>query len=196
MGQPKRAGTKKEPAKAKKSSRGKKSKDQVIQVLNKARSAELTAITQYMAHHYALDDADYGQVAANIKLIAIDEMRHAEMFAERIYEMGGVPTTDPDMESKKGQKIDQAIAYDIGLENTAIDDYNEFLEVCLRERDSISAKLFDQIIAEEQEHLNYFENVKGHIDELGQAYLAQIAGGQAESGPEARGFIAAQGGGA
>ena len=56
----------------------------VIEVLNKARSMELYAVHQYMNQHYNLDDLDYGEFASKIKLIAIDEMRHAEQFAERI----------------------------------------------------------------------------------------------------------------
>ena len=82
---------------------GKATESPVIEVLNKARSAELAAITQYMAQHYGLDDADYGQVAAQLKLIAIDEMRHAELFAERVYELHGLPATEPDLKAVKGQ---------------------------------------------------------------------------------------------
>jgi bacterioferritin len=71
----------------------KKSKEErrqkVIEVLSKARSMELYAIIQYMNQHYNLDDMDYGELAGKVKLIAIDEMRHAEMFAERIKELGG-----------------------------------------------------------------------------------------------------------
>ncbi|HOK97146.1 MAG TPA: ferritin-like domain-containing protein, partial [Anaerohalosphaeraceae bacterium] len=59
-------------------------RQKVIEVLNKARAMELHAIHQYMNQHYNLDDMDYGELAANLKLIAIDEMRHAEMLAERI----------------------------------------------------------------------------------------------------------------
>lgn len=59
-------------------------KARVIEVLNKARSMELQAIHQYMNQHYNLDDRDLGELAKNIKLIAIDEMTHAEAFAERI----------------------------------------------------------------------------------------------------------------
>ncbi|HPU89102.1 MAG TPA: ferritin-like domain-containing protein, partial [Spirochaetota bacterium] len=59
-------------------------KQKVVTVLNTARSMELQAIHQYMNQHYNLDNLDYGELARNIKLIAIDEMRHAEMFAERI----------------------------------------------------------------------------------------------------------------
>ncbi len=49
----------------------------VIEVLNKARSMELQAIHQYMNQHYGLDDMDYGEMAAKVKLIALDEMGHA-----------------------------------------------------------------------------------------------------------------------
>ena len=66
-------------------------KVQVINVLNKARSMELRAITQYMNQHYGLSEQDYGELAAKIKRISIDEMRHAEMFAERIKDLGGEP---------------------------------------------------------------------------------------------------------
>ncbi|HNS97852.1 MAG TPA: ferritin-like domain-containing protein [Polyangiaceae bacterium] len=171
-------------------------KENVIQVLNKARADEIAAILQYMADHYALDDADYGAVAANMKLIAIDEMRHAEMLAERIFELGGMPVAAPSMPAKRGQKIQEALEYAVGLEHQAIADYNEFLEICRANRDSISAKLFEQIIEEEQIHLNYLDNVTEHIRELGAAYLAQIAGGSAEASTPGRGFVAAQGGGA
>ena len=72
-----------------------KSKREVIAVLNQARGMELHAISQYMNQHYTLDNMDYGELAKNVKLIAIDEMRHAEMFAERIKELAGEPTSDP-----------------------------------------------------------------------------------------------------
>jgi len=64
-------------------------KKKVIEVLNKARAMELHAIHQYMNQHYNLDNMDYGELAGKVKLIAIDEMRHAEMFAERIKELEG-----------------------------------------------------------------------------------------------------------
>ena len=78
-------------------------KKKVIEVLNKARAMELQAIHQYMNQHYNLDDMDYGELAAKVKLIAIDEMRHAEMFAERIKELGGEPTTELAGKVAKGQ---------------------------------------------------------------------------------------------
>lgn len=170
-------------------------KHAVLKTLNKARADELAAILQYMAQHYGLDDADYGEVAAQIKLIAIDEMRHAEMFAERIYELGGVPVAAPSLPAKKGQKIQEAFEFNVTLENQAIEDYNQFREICHKNRDSISANLFEQITEEEQAHLSYFENVRDHIKELGAAYLAKVAGGSPEAGAApAKGFVASKGG--
>ena len=120
-------------------------KAKVIEVLNKARAMELHAIHQYMNQHYSLDDMDYGELAANMKLIAIDEMRHAENFAERIKELG----------------------------------------------DIVTARLFERIIEEEQAHLTYYENIGSHIKNLGDTYLAKIAGTPSSTGTASKGFVTA-----
>lgn len=169
-------------------------KKKIIEVLNKARSMELQAIHQYMNQHYNLDDMDYGDLAAKVKLIAIDEMRHAEMFAERIKELGGEPTADPAEKVIKGQTIDVIFDFDSNLEEGALDAYNMFLLVCRENGDSTSMKLFETIIDEEQIHKNYFDNVSDHLKELGPTYLAQIAGTPADTGPPSKGFITGQGG--
>ncbi|HVN71797.1 MAG TPA: ferritin-like domain-containing protein [Desulfomonilia bacterium] len=168
----------------------------VIEVLNRARSMELQAIYQYMNQHYNLDNMDYGDLALKVKLIAIDEMRHAEMFAERIKELDGEPTSDAAAKIEKGQKVEAIFPFDAELEDDTIDLYNKFLLVCRDNGDSTSMKLFETVIDEEQVHFNYFDNVGGHIEKLGPAYLSQIAGTPADTGTPARGFIAAQGGGA
>jgi len=170
-------------------------KKKVIEVLNQARSMELQAITQYMNQHYNLDDMDYGDMAAKIKLIGIDEMRHAEMFAERIKELGGEPTTEPAAKAARGQKIEIVFSFDAKLEDDTIDVYNQFLLACRENGDSTSVKLFEAIIDEEQVHFNYFDNVREHVERLGEAYLAQIAGTPSATGLQTQGFVARQGGG-
>jgi len=96
----------------------------------------LHAIHQEMNQHYNLDDMDYGELAAKIKLIAIDEMRHAEMFAERVKELGGEPVTGHDETVAKGQKVEAIFPFDAALEDDTIDLYNQFLLVC---RDNATA---------------------------------------------------------
>jgi len=161
----------------------------VIEVLNNARAMELLAIYQYMNQHYNLDDMDYGELAAKIKLIAIDEMRHAEMFAERIKELGGEPVTAHDGKVVKGQKVQAIYIFDAGLEDNTIDTYNQFLLVCRDNGDSTSMKLFEDIINEEQIHYNYFDNVESHIEKLGDTYLVKIAGTSSAIGLGPSGFI-------
>ena len=171
-------------------------KQKVIEVLNKARGMELQAIAQYMNQHYNLDDMDYGDMAAKLKLIAIDEMRHAEMFAERIKELGGEPTTEPAGKAEKGQKVQSIFSFDAKLEDDTIDAYNQFLLGCRENGDSISVKILEAIIDEEQVHFNYFDNVSDHIEKLGETYLAQIAGTPSATGLQTQGFVARQGSGA
>ena len=171
-------------AKATKAQRRKK----VIDVLNKARAMELQAIHQYMNQHYNLDDLDYGELAAKMKLIAIDEMRHAEIFAERVKELGGEPVTGHDGKIVKGQKVQGIFPFDANLEDDTIDVYNQFALVCRENGDSISMKIFEDIIDEEQIHFNYFDNVDGHIKKLGDTYLAKIAGTPSSTGLGPSGF--------
>ena len=168
-------------------------KKKVIEVLNKARSMELHAIGQYMNQHYNLDDLDFGDMAAKVKLIAIDEMRHAEMFAERIKELDGEPTTEPSGPTEREQEVETIFGFDVKLEDDTVDAYNQFLLVCRENGDATSVQLFQAIIDEEQEHLNYFGDVDSHIEKLNGAYLAQKAGTPSNTGLNTQGFVARQG---
>ena len=157
-------------------------KANVVEALNKARSMELHAIHQYMNQHYNLDDMDYGELAANMKLIAIDEMRHCEMFAERIKELGGEPTSEVAGKVVKGQEVKAIYSSDSDSEDDTIFVYNELRKVCVDNGDILTAKLFETIIGEEQIHLNYFDNISDHIETLGDTFLSKIAGTPSSTG--------------
>ena len=164
-------------------------KAKVIEVLNKARAMELFAIHQYMNQHYNLDDMDYGELAANMKLIAIDEMRHAENFAERIKELGGEPTTNKEGKVVTGQDVPAIYESDANQEDATIEAYSQFLTVCKEQGDIVTARLFERIIEEEQAHLTYYENIGSHIAKLGDTYLAKIAGTPSTTGTSSKGFV-------
>ncbi len=148
----------------------------VIDLLNAARSRELGAITQYMAQHYELEDQDYGKLAKKLKEIGIQEMKHAEALAERILFLKGEPTSKPDGIAKKGQSIADMLKTDMALESAAIKMYNEAAVICAAEKDQISKQLFEKLLGEEEGHFNDFENVKDHLEKMGDAYLATLAG--------------------
>jgi bacterioferritin len=146
----------------------------VIDLLNAARSRELTAISQYMAQHYELEDKDFGKLAKRMKEVAIQEMKHAEVLAERILFLKGVPIYKPDAEVKKGLEIKDMLAVDVALETNAIKMYNEAAVVCAAENDQISKLLFEKLLGEEEEHFNFFDNTEEHVEKLGAAYVATL----------------------
>ena len=150
--------------------------EKVIYLLNQARSAELGAISQYMIHHYELEDKDFGKLASKIKEIAIVEMKHAEKLAERVLFLKGEPTSKPDVTPKKGQDIPELLAADVALEAKAVKMYNEAAAICAAEKDQKSKDLFEELVADEEGHLNIFENIKDHVDKMGAAYLATLTG--------------------
>ena len=77
------------------------SDQRLIDALNKDRSDELGAISQYMCHHYEAEGLESPELVDIFKEIAIDEMKHAEQLAERIIYLGGEATTKP-KEIKRG----------------------------------------------------------------------------------------------
>ena len=154
----------------------------VVNVLNKARSMELYAIHQYMNQHYGLDDDDYGKLASEMKKIAIEEMKHAEAFAERIKDICGdlEPTTDQDGKVVKGQEVEEIYKFDADVENDTLEKYNEFIRICRENDDIVSATLFEKIINDEQQHFNYFDDTNTHIEKLAGSFLARMTGGSAD----------------
>lgn len=148
----------------------------VIDLLNGARSRELTAISQYMSQHYELEDSDFGKLASKFKEVAIAEMKHAEKLADRILFLKGEPTSKPDGVAKKGQQIPEMLTTNIDLEQQAILMYNVAAMVCASEKDQISKEVFEDLLKEEERHLNYFENIKDHVHKLGASYLVTLTG--------------------
>lgn len=155
----------------------------VITALNKARSMELQGIHQYMVQHYILSDLDYGTLCANVKLIAVDEMRHAEKFAERVESLGGAPTCDKAGSIVQGQGVKDIFTFDINLESHTIETYEKLAELCRKCDDSISAALFETIIQQEDIHLGYYKETASHIASLGDAFLAKCAATSKHTGP-------------
>jgi bacterioferritin len=148
----------------------------VIDLLNEARLRELEAISQYMIHHYELEDQDFSKLASKVKEIAIAEMKHAEKLAERILFLKGEPLSKPEATPKKRQGIPEMLATDMALERQAVRIYNDAAVICASEKDQKSKDLFEELLGDEESHLNFFENIKNHVDKLGAAYIATLTG--------------------
>ena len=152
----------------------KKSK-KVIDLLNEARARELTALTQYMGQHYEMEDQGYGKLAAVLKEVGIQEMKHAEALAERILFLEGEPTRKPDAVTKKGEDIPKLLKTDVALEDAAIKMYNAAANACAAEGDQVSSDLFKKLLAEEEEHLDRFQKLADHVEAMGACFMATLA---------------------
>jgi bacterioferritin len=148
----------------------------VIDLLTEARLRELEAIDQYMIHHDELENKDLGKLASQIKEIAVAKVKHAEKLAERILFLKGEPFSETDATSKKGQEIPKMLATDVALERRAVKMYNEAAAICASEKDQKSKDLFEEFLSDEEDHLNFFENVEDHVNKLGAADIATLTG--------------------
>ncbi len=167
-------------AKAKKKQPAADNRKKVIALLNEARAAEVTAIMQYMTHHYELEDRDYGKLAKVMKDIAIQEMKHAEALAERVLFLGGEIVSMPDGKILKGQSIEQMLATDKALESGAMEMYNDHARRCVELGDHVSKDVFEKLLAEEEDHWDEFDTIEDHVQNLGASYLATQTGGDAD----------------
>lgn len=151
-------------------------KSNVIEVLNIARSMELFAIAQYMQQHYRLDDDDYDVLAGNIKKVAIDEMKHAEAFAERIRDLGGIPTQAHMAKAILDQDVYTIYPYNNDVELDTLEKYNQFAATCRENHDIVSMRIFERIIEDEQRHQTYFDDTATHIKTMDKSFLAKVSG--------------------
>jgi bacterioferritin len=132
----------------------------IIDALNEARAAELTAIMQYMGHHYEGEGMESPPILELFKKTAVDEMKHAESLAERIVYLGGVPIYKQGTVSRGGALRDM-ISQDLGLENGAIERYTKYIKLCDELGDSTTRLMLEQILMQEEGHADAFETALG-----------------------------------
>jgi bacterioferritin len=146
----------------------------VIEQLNAALSAELTAIVQYMVQAETCDSWGYHRLGGLTKARAIEEMRHAEGLIERIIFLGGIPSVDIALTPRVGTTIQQQLENDYGDEEGAIRQYNEATNICRAAGDAGSKDLFEKLIHDEERHADFLEAQIHAIREIGiGGYLAQ-----------------------
>jgi len=126
--------------------------------LNDAIARELAVSIQYMWQHVMGEGMESPQVTAIFKEFAVVEMKHAESIAERLDFLGGVPTTQP-TPIKIGKTLTSMIELDIEAEKDAIKLYKEIIGLAAEEKDVVTRKLFEDILGDEEGHLNEFQTL-------------------------------------
>jgi bacterioferritin len=147
----------------------------VLEFLNEQLTAELTAINQYFLHAKMQQNFGWVKLASHTRAESIDEMRHAEVLTDRILFLEGLPNYQRLYPLRIGQTITQMFESDLAVEIEAVDRLRRGIEYMRGVSDVTSANIFEDILADEEQHIDYLETQLGLVQQLGeQLYLAQL----------------------
>ena len=145
----------------------------VIEFLNDQLSGELTAINQYFLHAKMQENWGFTRLAAYTKAESLDEMRHAELLTDRILFLEGLPNYQRLFPVRIGENVPEMFRSDMQIEVEAVDRLRRGAEYMRSVSDITSAKLFEDILADEEHHIDYLETQLGLIETLGEALYLQ-----------------------
>ena len=150
-----------------------------IQLLNHAVADELQAVHQYMYFHFHLADQGFGPLSMLFKRIAVQEMGHVELLAERILFLKGDVEMVPAAPVEKIVDPEAMLAKGMAMEDESAKFYNQAALACSAEADSASKQIFEQLVREEEGHFDVFEKQRDNVKRFGPSYLAlQSFGGK------------------
>ena len=146
----------------------------VIDYLNQALRHEMTAVNQYWLHYRLLEDWGYVKLARKERAESIEEMQHADKLAERIIFLDGFPNMQQLNPLKIGQNVKEVLESDLAGEYDARALYTEAREVCRVAADYVSMKLFENLLADEEGHIDFLETQLKLFAELGAERYGQL----------------------
>ena len=154
-----------------------KGNDQIIAKLNFLLADELTAVSQYMVQAEMCANWGYKELAEVIEKRAIDEMKHAERHIGRILFLEGKPVVSELNKMHIGDTVEAQHKNDWEAENGAIKAYNDAIKLAVEVGDNGSRELFESILKDEEEHIDWIEAQLDQIKQMGiQIYLAEQLG--------------------
>jgi len=146
----------------------------VIEHLNTVLGNELVAINQYFLHAKMFEDWGLKELAELTRHESIDEMKHADTIIDRILFLEGFPNLQDLGKLHIGEDTEEMLKCDLDLEMRAIPDLREAVAYCESVKDYVSRDIFQTILDDEEEHVDWLETQLGLIDKLGiQNYLAE-----------------------
>ena len=148
--------------------------EKVLKCLNESLKAELTAINQYFLHAAMCHNWGYERLAKKQRQESVEEMKHADKLLERILFLEGTPNMTDLYPIKIGANVKQQLENDLALELRAVSQLNDAIKTATAAGDNASRELFEEILVDEEEHVDYLEGQLGIIKEIGlELYLAQ-----------------------
>src|SRR5215471_7784966 len=145
----------------------------VVDYLNKALRHELTAINQYWLHYRLLDNWGYKDLAKQWRKESIEEMEHADKLVERIIFLDGFPNMQVLDPLHIGQNVKEVLDCDLAAEMSARALYQEAATHCHSVRDYVTRDLFEKLMHDEEEHIDFLETQLDLVAKLGAELYAQ-----------------------
>jgi bacterioferritin len=146
----------------------------VIEFLNKALTNELTAINQYWLHYRMLANWGVAKLAEFERHESIDEMKHADRLADRILFLEGLPNFQRLDSLKIGENVEEILKADLALELEAIPLLRDAIQHCESVRDYVSRELFEDILGNEEQHVDFLETQFELIARMGLQNYIQL----------------------
>jgi bacterioferritin len=150
-----------------------KGDDRVVEYLNRGLRHELTAVNQYWLHYRLMDNWGYKDLAKYWRKESIEEMNHADRFTDRIIFLEGFPNMQVLNPLRIGQDVKQVVESDLALEHEARALYQEAAAYCDSVGDRVSRVLFEDLMKDEEHHIDFLETQLDLIGALGLNLYAQ-----------------------
>jgi bacterioferritin len=146
--------------------------EESVKLLNKAVADELSAVHQYMFFHFHCDDQGYDLLAGLFKRTAIEEMMHVEKLAERILFLKGDIKMEVADEVKNITDVKEMLKLAGKMEEESAKDYNHWANECAKNADSVSKKIFEDLVMDEERHYDQYDIETENLEKFGENYLA------------------------
>jgi len=156
----------------------------VIEYLNSALRSELTAVSQYWLHFRLQEDWGYGHLADKSREESIEEMHHADKLIERIIFLEGHPNLQKLDPLRIGQTVKETLECDLAAEHDARTLYIEARNHCDSVGDYVSKNLFEELIADEEGHIDFLETQLDLYEKLGEPNYGQLNAKPASEGED------------
>lgn len=146
-----------------------KGSEKVIEQLNAALHHELGAVNQYWLHYRLLEDWGYTKLAKKEREESIEEMQHADKLVARILFLEGHPNLQTVAPLRIGTNIKEVLEADLAGEYDARNLYKSARAICHDEADYVSMALFEELLSDEEGHIDFLETQLELLDKIGEA---------------------------
>ncbi|MBX9452956.1 bacterioferritin [Mesorhizobium microcysteis] len=157
-----------------------KGEKRIIERLNEALFLELGAVNQYWLHYRLLDDWGYAKLAKKEREESIEEMHHADKIIERIIFLEGHPNLQKVGALRIGQNVKEVLEADLAGEYDARTSYKKSREICQELGDYVTMKLFEELLQDEEGHIDFLETQLELYEQIGEQKYGQLNAASAD----------------